>query len=62
MRVLGVTLATCFGFLVSVSPSFSHMYDSIGVEAGPHMHEPEPVESQFEDNCFIDPQLGPICK
>ena len=62
MKVIGASLVVACGFLFSVSPSFAHMYDSIGVEAGPHSHGNESVDSQFENNCFIDPKLGPVCK
>ncbi len=62
MKVVGVSLLAASGFLVSAMPSYSHLYDSIGVEAAPHSHATQSVDSQFEDNCFIDPKLGPVCK
>lgn len=62
MKVVGVSLLAAFGFLFSSAPSHSHMYDSIGVQAAPHSHSPQSVDSQFEDNCFVDPKLGPVCK
>tara|TARA_Y100001968_G_C19153332_1_gene617225 strand:- start:46 stop:234 length:189 start_codon:yes stop_codon:yes gene_type:complete len=62
MKSLSLMVFFAFGFFLQITPSFAHMYDSIGVEAAPHDHGPQSVEDQFEDNCFIDPVLGPICK
>ena len=62
MKIVGSYLVVAFGFLVSVAPSHAHMYDTIGVVAGPHTHATEEVDSQFENNCFVDPKLGPVCK
>ena len=62
MKSLNLTVFFVFGFFLQITPLFAHMYDSIGVEAAPHEHEPHSAEDQFEDNCFIDPDLGPVCK
>ena len=62
MKFIGLSLAAFSGLFLSVSPTYSHLYDSVGVEAAPHNHHSQPTEAQFENNCFIDPKLGPICK
>ena len=61
MRFSGLALLPLI--LLSFSgKAFSHSYDSVGVEAGSHVHEEVQTELEIKDNCFIDPKLGPICK
>ncbi len=60
MRKISLQLMLLFAFL---APSaYAHMYDAVGVQAGDHSHEPQPIDDQIKDNCFVDPKLGPICK
>ncbi|WP_320664050.1 hypothetical protein [Prochlorococcus sp. MIT 1223] len=47
---------------LAAQEAIAHIYDSIGVEAGVHSHQPEKADKAIKDNCFIDPKLGPICK
>tara|TARA_Y100001968_G_scaffold42730_6_gene32823 strand:+ start:1987 stop:2175 length:189 start_codon:yes stop_codon:yes gene_type:complete len=62
MKVLGAVLVVGFGFWGIGSPSYSHLYDTVGVLAGDHVHDAPSSEGEFENNCFVDPKLGPICK
>ena len=62
MRTIGLCFAAFFGFMVSANESFAHMYDTVGVQAAPHVHDQPESEMPMKDNCFMDPKLGPICK
>tara|TARA_Y100001968_G_scaffold314963_2_gene341029 strand:- start:27161 stop:27355 length:195 start_codon:yes stop_codon:yes gene_type:complete len=64
MRTFGLfCFAALFASLLPANESFAHMYDTVGVEAAPHVHDDHTdSEAPMKDNCFIDPKLGPICK
>ena len=62
MKTFSLTLFVLLVSFFSSGKSFAHFYDSIGVQAGPHSHDMEESDNQIKDNCFIDPELGPICK
>ena len=60
MRKIGLQVMLMSAFLST--SAYAHMYDSVGVQAGDHTHDPSPMDDQIKENCFIDPKLGPICK
>tara|TARA_Y100001968_G_scaffold220030_1_gene202826 strand:- start:263 stop:454 length:192 start_codon:yes stop_codon:yes gene_type:complete len=63
MRTIGLCFAVFFSAFLSANEGFAHMYDTVGGQAAPHVHdEPKPETPPMKDNCFIDPKLGPICK
>ena len=51
MRKISLQLMLLFAFLVP--SAYAHMYDAVGVQAGDHSHEPQPIDDQIKDNCFV---------
>tara|TARA_Y100001968_G_C19234804_1_gene656331 strand:+ start:619 stop:807 length:189 start_codon:yes stop_codon:yes gene_type:complete len=62
MRSLQFFIFLVLGLFCPVSFTFAHFYDSIGVEAGSHVHEDEEKASSKDNKCFDDPKFGQICK
>ena len=62
MRNQQLSLLLVVGVFCPVNFTFAHLYDSIGVEAGTHVHEAEEKASSKDKKCFDDPKFGQICK
>ena len=62
MKTFVIAVLTCFSPFTSITNTQAHVYDSVGVEAGPHVHDNEKSDAQMKDNCFIDEKFGPVCK
>ncbi len=49
-------------FLLPINSVSAHLYSSIGVEAGAHVHENDEKAVSKDSKCFDDPKFGEICK